>query len=184
MPQTSPRAEQAKPDPIRPLEPSDAVALAELYLRNRAFLAPFEPERPDDFFTADGQLARAREIAGEEAAGRTRSYVVLDDDGAMAGTITLSGIARGPAQSAHVGYWIDRERNGRGLATRALGAVVEEAFGPLGLHRIEAGILPDNRASRIVLERNGFELIGLAPAYLLIAGAWRDHLLFQRVRQS
>jgi ribosomal-protein-alanine N-acetyltransferase len=167
---------------IRPLELSDAVALGELYARNRAFLTPFEPERADDFFTVDGQLGRARELAGEETAGRMRRYVVLDEGGAVVGAITLSGILRGPAQSAHVGYWIDRERNGEGLATRALGAVVEEAFGPLGLHRIEAGILPDNQASRLVLERNGFELIGLAPAYLLIAGAWRDHLLFQRVR--
>jgi ribosomal-protein-alanine N-acetyltransferase len=31
------------------------------------------------------------------------------------------------------------------------------------------------------LKKNGFERIGLARRYLCIAGAWRDHLLFQRL---
>ena len=66
------------------------------------------------------------------------------------------------------------------LATGAVGAVVEHAFGPLGLHRVEAGTLVDNVASQRVLEKNGFERIGLARNYLHIGGAWRDHLLFQR----
>jgi [ribosomal protein S5]-alanine N-acetyltransferase len=58
--------------------------------------------------------------------------------------------------------------------------VIEMAFGDLGLHRLEAGTQVENIASRRVLEKNGFELIGIARRYLLIAGEWRDHLLFQR----
>jgi ribosomal-protein-alanine N-acetyltransferase len=94
--------------------------------------------------------------------------------------VSLSNIVRGAFQSANVGYWVDRARNGRGLATGALAAVVEEAFGTLGLHRLEAGTLVDNVASQRVLEKNRFELIGLARRYLHIGGDWRDHLLFQR----
>jgi ribosomal-protein-alanine N-acetyltransferase len=82
---------------------------------------------------------------------------------------------------ADVGYWVDRERNGRGLATRALEALIAEAFGRHGLHRLAAGVLPDNLASRRVLERNGFEVVGLARSYLHIGGAWRDHVLYQRL---
>jgi ribosomal-protein-alanine N-acetyltransferase len=44
---------------------------------------------------------------------------------------------------------------------------------------LEAATLVDNRASQRVLEKNRFHRIGLAPRYLEIAGAWRDHLLFQ-----
>jgi ribosomal-protein-alanine N-acetyltransferase len=51
------------------------------------------------------------------------------------------------------------------------------------MHRLEAGTLVDNVASQRVLEKNGFERIGLARAYLRIAGAWRDHILFQRVAE-
>ena len=55
-----------------------------------------------------------------------------------------------------------------------------EAFGPLGLHRLEAGTLIDNIASQRVLERNAFARIGVAVRYLRIAGSWQDHFLYQR----
>ena len=83
-------------------------------------------------------------------------------------------------QSANVGYWVAGERCGRGVATRAVAAICEFAFGELELHRLEAGTLLHNVASQIVLDRNGFVPFGVAPNYLRIAGAWCDHVLFQR----
>ncbi|HYZ81363.1 MAG TPA: GNAT family protein, partial [Solirubrobacteraceae bacterium] len=83
-------------------------------------------------------------------------------------------------QSANVGYWVAEAHNGQGVATRALGLVCERAFTEIGLHRIEAGTLPDNYASQRVIEKNGFVRIGLAPRYLQIAGVWSDHILFQK----
>jgi len=59
--------------------------------------------------------------------------------------------------------------------------VIEFAFGELELHRLEAGTLVDNHASQRVLEKNGFERFGLAHRFLLIAGEWRDHILFERI---
>jgi len=61
----------------------------------------------------------------------------------------------------------------------AVGELIGLAFGELGLHRLEAGTLIDNLASQRVLEKNGFEAIGLARGYLHIGGEWRDHMLFQ-----
>jgi ribosomal-protein-alanine N-acetyltransferase len=61
-------------------------------------------------------------------------------------------------------------------------AVCRWAFGPGGLHRLEAGTMLDNVASQRVLEKNGFERIGIAREYLHIDGDWRDHVLFQKVR--
>lgn len=58
--------------------------------------------------------------------------------------------------------------------------MVEIAFGEFELHRVEAGTLVDNIASQRVLEKNGFERIGIARRFLWINGAWRDHVLFQR----
>jgi ribosomal-protein-alanine N-acetyltransferase len=106
------------------------------------------------------------------------------DDVALAGSIALSNLARGPFQSANVGFWVDEARRGRGLATRAVAAIVALAFGDLDLHRLEAATLVDNVASQRVLEKNAFERIGLAPRYLQIAGSWRDHLLFQRTTED
>jgi [ribosomal protein S5]-alanine N-acetyltransferase len=157
---------------IRPLAPGDARDLLALRLANREFLAPFDPVRSDEFFTLDAQTEIAR--------NDDRLAFAILDDGELAGTVSLSNVVRGPLRSANVGYWVDAKRNGRGLATRAVAAVVEHAFGTLALHRLQAGTLVDNVASQRVLEKNGFERIGLARNYLHIGGAWRDHLLFQR----
>jgi ribosomal-protein-alanine N-acetyltransferase len=166
---------------IRPIRLKDAEALARLYRRNRDFLRPFEPDRPAAFLSVHGQLERARTAIAAAEQGRLWRFVILDGSQEIAGTIGIENVIRGPAQTANLAYWVDRSRSGRGLATEAVGAVVREAFGPLGLHRLEAGTLVDNHASRRVLEKNDFELIGLARRYLHIGGAWRDHLLFQRV---
>jgi ribosomal-protein-alanine N-acetyltransferase len=109
--------------------------------------------------------------------------LILDDDGEPAGFVGLSNVLRGAVQSAVLSYWVDEGRNGRGLATRAVAAVIDFAFGELGLHRLEAGTLPDNFGSQRVLEKNGFERFGLARRFLLIAGEWRDHVLFERVAE-
>jgi len=156
---------------IRPLVPDDAPELARLLAANRTFLMPFEPEHSESFFTVEGQRARI------EAAEHSNAIL---DGAVLAGTISLSNVARGPFQSAHVGYWIDETSNGRGLATRALAELVDHSFTGLGLHRLEAAALLDNIASQRVLEKNRFTRIGLAPRYLRIAGAWRDHVLYQR----
>jgi ribosomal-protein-alanine N-acetyltransferase len=157
---------------IRPLVESDAGELLRLRVANREFLAPFDPFRPDDYFTIETQLEIARNASG-------LSFAILDG-GELAGMISLSNVVFGAFCNANVGYFVDASRNGRGLASRALEAMIEHAFGELALHRLEAGTLVDNVASQRVLEKNGFECIGLARSYLRIAGAWRDHLLFQR----
>ena len=164
---------------IRPLERDDAEELAGLLARNRSFLAPFEPERPASFFSTAGQRVRLDELEDRRRIGAGNVYAILDED-EIAGTISLSNVVRGAFQSANIGYWVDRDRNGRGLASRAVEAVAAEAFGPIGLHRLEAGTLVDNIASQRVLEKNGFTRIGVAPRYLRIGGAWRDHVLYQR----
>jgi len=160
---------------IRPLSVGDADELAALYAANRAFLAPYEPERPDAFFTPGGQ--RERLEAPSEDSWR---FAILDGE-EIAGTISLTNVVRNALRSGNVGYWVAEDRNGRGLATGAVGELVDFAFGEAALHRVEAGTLVDNVSSQRVLERNGFERIGIARRYLLISGQWRDHVLFQRV---
>jgi ribosomal-protein-alanine N-acetyltransferase len=49
------------------------------------------------------------------------------------------------------------------------------AFRHLRLHRVEANIQPDNRASRALVRRAGFRREGRSRRYLKIGGRWRDH---------
>jgi [ribosomal protein S5]-alanine N-acetyltransferase len=162
---------------IRPAQVDDAPALAAAYVENRRFLAPWEPVRDEHFFTAAGQRDRI-EAALADATGHT---CLITEDGRIVGMISLSGITRGPAQSANLGYWVAESANGRGVATQAVRLMLDVAFGGLDLHRLQAGTLLHNLGSQRVLERNGFERIGVARSYLNIAGSWQDLILFQRV---
>jgi ribosomal-protein-alanine N-acetyltransferase len=56
-----------------------------------------------------------------------------------------------------------------------LGLVLRYAFGPMGLHRLEANIQPGNEASIGLVRGAGFRLEGFSPDFLHIDGAWRDH---------
>lgn len=165
---------------LRTVQSSDAAALTAAFLRNREHLTPWEPTRPDNFYTVEGQqdvIARQR----QEIAAGTALPMVLVRDGDVLGLLTLSSIVRGAFQNTHLGYWIDNTLQGAGIMTAAVAAATAIAKDNLDLHRIEAATLVHNAASQRVLEKNGFEPYGTAPAYLRIAGNWRDHRMFQLI---
>lgn len=162
---------------IRPLEPGDAGALLEIRSRTRAFLEPWEPVREERFYTPAGQEEGIRALLAQRDAGLALPFTIVED-GAVAGAVNLSGIVRGVFENAYLGYWIDEERGGRGVATEAVRRAVAHAFGPAGLHRVQAAVIPRNAASIRVLEKAGFREEGLALRYLRIAGVWEDHRLF------
>ncbi|MEU5881332.1 GNAT family protein [Spirillospora sp. NPDC047279] len=165
---------------LRPLRVDDAEELAALYQANREYLRPWEPLRDDGYFTVAGQRDNARDLVRAHAAGEMWAGVILVDGG-IAGRITLNNILRGPLQSCFVGYWVARERAGRGVATEAVRQVLELAFGDLGLHRVEAFTRVDNDASRRVLARNGFAQVGIARRHIHVDGRWHDERLFERL---
>ena len=118
-----------------------------------------------------------RQMRREARAGRQLPFVV-EYQGRFVGQLTVSNIVRGSAQFASVGYWIDESYAGRGIITRAVAMAIDHCFGPVGLHRIEATVAPENVASRAVVAHLGFRQEGHLVRYLDIAGAWRDHLLY------
>jgi [ribosomal protein S5]-alanine N-acetyltransferase len=165
---------------IRPLEADDTTALHALVLANREHLTPWDPQRNEHFFTIEGQQEA---VAGHLARSRSGHEVpyVMTIGGQIVGRITLSNVARGPLQSANIGYWIDRDHQGRGLTTQAVRTMTDLARDDLGLHRLEAGTLLHNEASQKVLRTCGFEEYGVARQFLKIDGQWQDHRMFQRI---
>ncbi|TFC15295.1 N-acetyltransferase [Cryobacterium algoritolerans] len=109
------------------------------------------------------------------------STTVIVKSDTIISRINLTRIVRGPFQSVNVGYWVDKEHVGQGLASVALENVINHCIKDLGLHRLQAGTLLHNLGSQKVLRKAGFEPIGIAKKYLKIAGTWQDHLLFQRI---
>jgi ribosomal-protein-alanine N-acetyltransferase len=165
---------------VRLVRPDDAAALAALVQRNREALAPWEPLHAADYFTEAGQHRVLVQALARQSRDEQHPFVVLVD-GRPAGRINLNDVVRGAFQNAHLGYWVDEQHQGRGVATAAVRDVLAVAFGELHLHRVQAGTLVHNHASRRVLAKNGFTEIGFAPRYIRIAGRWQDHVLHQRL---
>lgn len=146
---------------------------------SRAFLEPWEPLWPSDDLTPAAFRRRLARWSDEVRDGVTLPFFVFArDGGALLGGVTLSQVRRGVTQAGTVGYWMGEPHAGKGFMTEAVGVLARHAFGPFGLHRLEAACLPDNSRSIRLLEKVGFAREGLARAYLSIAGDWRDHLLW------
>lgn len=105
---------------------------------------------------------------------RHQSWLVRDGD-RLVGVVNANEIVRGAFHSCYLGYYGFAGGTGQGRMTQGLGLVLDELFGPLGLHRAEANIQPGNTTSRRLVERLGFRQEGFSPDYLFIDGAWRDH---------
>ena len=172
---------------LRAQRASDAPALLDFHRRNADHLRPWRPAPAP----GTNPLTRAAIESGIHTARaqwrRDAKYdlvVVSRAPGEpIVGSAALS-IQRGAFQNAYLGYHIDGELQGQGLMTEAVGLALDFAFGVLGLHRIQAAILPRNDASRRVLAKCGFRREGLALRYLQIAGRWEDHELHAITREE
>jgi ribosomal-protein-alanine N-acetyltransferase len=168
---------------LRPPQPDDFVAWAALRRDSAAFLQPWEPRWARDHLT--DRAFRERVAWAARAIRDRRAYPFLlarRSDGALLGALTMDNIRRGPAMAATVGYWIGEAHAKQGYMTEALNEALGFAFDALDLSRLEAACLPENAASRRLLARCGFREEGRAPAYLQIAGRWRDHILCAALR--
>ena len=160
-----------------------AAAAVDFMARNAAHFAPWEPPRPDDFLTEAYWVDQGeRAIAGYRA-GRMLRWVasLRESPQRIVARANFSEVILGPFRSCLLGYHVDASCEGRGLMTEALEATIAFGFERWNLHRIEANHLPENVRSARLLARLGFERVGVARNYLFIAGAWRDHVINQRI---
>ncbi len=168
---------------LRLPEHTDYRAWTGLRATSAEFLRPWEPVWADDHLSRRAFTTRVYWSARAEAQGVALPLLLVRrQDGAVMGAITLDNIRRGPAQAGTLGYWIGETYARQGYMREAITAVVHHAFTALDLSRIEAACLPENVASRGVLEKCGFKYEGVAQSYLQIAGRWRNHVLYAILR--
>ncbi len=141
-------------------------------------MAPYEPTRPDSHFTLATQSRMLEEEARAWRAGLQYVFGIFDHTDSLVGRISLANVVRGGWHNATVGYFVDEANNGRGIATEGLRLVTAFGFGPAGLHRVQAGVMPRNRASIRVVEKNHYRFEGVALRYLCINGVWEDHNIY------
>ncbi|MBT9245466.1 GNAT family N-acetyltransferase [Gemmobacter fulvus] len=163
----------------------DYRAWAELRAESAAFLNPWEPVWSQDHLSRKAYTNRVYWAQRAVAQGTALPVLMIRrDDQALLGAITLDNIRRGPVQAGTLGYWIGARHARQGYMREAILTLVHHAFTALDLSRIEAACLPENQASRGVLEKTGFKYEGVAQSYLQIAGRWRNHVLYANLRSD
>lgn len=170
---------------LRPPAHSDFRDWTAMRQNSRDFLAPWEPIWATDHLSRKGFTNRvywAQRSIGNGSA--VPLFLFRRDDQCLIGAITLDNIRRGPAQAGTLGYWTGEPFARQGYMREAIGAVVHYAFSQLDLSRIEAACLPENAASRGLLEKSGFKYEGVAQSYLQINGRWRTHVLYASLRSD
>lgn len=162
---------------------SDFREWSSLRATSADFLTRWEPVWAED------HLARTRFANRVYWAQRTINnggavplFLIRREDQVLLGAITLDNIRRGPAQAGTLGYWIGQPHARQGYMREAIDAVVHHAFTHLDISRVEAACLPENSASRGLLEKCGFKYEGVAQSYLQINGRWRTHVLYAALR--
>lgn len=162
---------------IRPPRREDE---AELLLRARASRRLHRP-----WSTVADTPARFAELLAASAAPTEETFLIVRiEDGAIAGIARLSQVFLGNFRSAYLGYSVFVPFAGQGYMTEGLWLVLREAFGRIGLHRVEANVQPDNARSIALVERLGFRREGYSPRYLKIGGRWRDHVRYAMLAEE
>jgi ribosomal-protein-alanine N-acetyltransferase len=171
---------------VRPIRLRDGREWSRARLRDREYLAQWEPSAPGTWQERNSVTAWPAQWAGLRAMarrGQCLPFAIVVDD-TFVGQVTIGNVIRASLRSAWVGYWVSSEQASGGIATGAVALCVDHVFAHAGLHRLEATVRPENLASIRVLAKAGFRREGLFERYLDVAGAWRDHLCYALTREE
>lgn len=98
-------------------------------------------------------------------------------EGKMVGGVLFFPVEK-RIMATEVGYWLGEGATGRGLVTRAVSAMLDYAFGPLGLHRVVLQAEVSNEKSLAVARRLGFREEGVRRAGGVNQGRYVDMMAF------
>ncbi|MBK8172906.1 MAG: GNAT family N-acetyltransferase [Sandaracinaceae bacterium] len=160
--------------------PAAAAKFVAFFEDNRVRFDPWDPPRPEGFYTAAWWEARITQDHDEFQSERAVRLVMHDKNepnGPIVGHCHFTQMARGPFQACILGYAIDHRYAGQGLMYEGARAALRHVFDAMGFHRVMANYAPTNERSGRLLRRLGFTVEGYARDYLYINGAWRDHVL-------
>jgi [ribosomal protein S5]-alanine N-acetyltransferase len=167
---------------LRPLDVGDHPAWREVRERSREWLERWEPlpdpGSPDPVTDREAFRARCGAWDRQRQFDTAYGFGLFLRDGTFAGEVSLGSVLRGPFQSSSIGYWIDEAQAGHGYVPEGVALVIRYGFETLGLHRMEAAIVPRNAKSRRVADKLGLRDEGVAARLLQIRGVWEDHVRY------
>ena len=156
---------------LRTLRSGDRAEFVRMHGIIREHFGPWMPTYPPGESLGD---IFHKGLINDEKGAREKTGIRLAailPDGRMAGIFALSQIFRGAFQNAHAAWRVSADQ-------------LPPRYRHIGLHRVQANVIPSNRASVRVAEKAGFRLEGEAKDYLKIDGRWQDHLMFAKLAEE
>jgi ribosomal-protein-alanine N-acetyltransferase len=167
---------------LRALKGTDWNSWRDVRIRSRDWLEAWEPlsepGTPDPVTDLEAFRARCGAWERQRHFDSAYGFGIFLRKGPFVGEVSLGSVQRGPFQSAFVGYWIDQAYAGQALVPEAVVVILRFAFEELGLHRVEAAIVPRNGRSRRVADKLGMREEGVSTRFLQIRGIWEDHVRY------
>ena len=169
---------------VRELRTDDWEAWSALRLSDSERLAPWDATPPP----GGGETMNSFPVFVRRQTRRARlgeaMPLVVEVDGAFAGQIAVDPIIWGATRSAQVGYWIGGSWQGSGIMRLSVAMVLDHLLGPVGLHRVEINVRPENVRSLALCRGLGLREEGLRRGYMHINGAWADHVSFAALAEE
>jgi ribosomal-protein-serine acetyltransferase len=165
---------------LRPVDLGDVEELDDLVAANREYLARWMPWAPAQNMESTREFVAASIAQLESDNGFNACLVV---DGALAGVFGFHSIDWVHRRTT-IGYWLAERAQGRGLATRAVAALIDHAFAEWDLHRVEIRAAVGNARSRAVCERLGLTFEGELREAERVRGRYHDLAVYSALAQE
>ena len=162
---------------LKILTPDFSNEVLNFYYENRTIFEPFEPAKSPNYYTIGYQRALLTYEYNSALKEKGIRFWIFEKnhDHKIIGTICFHNIQKGILQSCQLGYKFHKEYHGQGYAKESLKKTIEIIFGELGLHRIEAYIMPSNFSSIHLIKSLGFSYEGISFKNINIQNQWEDH---------
>lgn len=153
-----------------------------LAYRSREDVVRYMPPEPLRAHAAVGWIDERRELT-VIAADQDRMSLAVEYEGRVIGDVLLRAASLNDRQ-AEIGWALNPDYHGRGLATEAGRELLAMAFDCLGMHRVCATLDPRNTASARVCERLGMRLEAHFREDVWFKGEWGDTAIYAILAQE
>jgi len=161
---------------LRPFRPDDERSLCSLWQRNRDRFRDSFPEAAEQLADRADGAGYIEARAKDWAACIGFWYGIWERTGsALLGQVHVKRLDWELGR-AELAYLIDREAEGKGLATEAVQRIVAMCFDELRLHKVFLRTIVGNERSAQLARRCGFSLEGTLRGEFLTAGQARADL--------
>jgi len=142
---------------VRPYAVDDAATYLALCLRNKAHLLPYEEGNPALGVTTHAEAEVLLRAFSADWTARRAFFLGAwaRDTGELVAQVYV-GVVSWTLPELEIGYFVDVDHEGRGLATEAVGAALVYAFEHLGAQRVRLYCDETNARSWRLAERCGF----------------------------